>query len=310
MNEEKIYVFSYGTIQDPKFYEPLLGKNVIKHPAVLNGFMKCYDQTNYFLLKKDKYSQVKGTIFEVTVDQLFMLDRWEMFPQYGRFQANVLITDKNEIIENVYVYSKLEAGEWKKVDETMKFSNNPNENDQNMKSFIELEERTKEFPLYDFLFLYKSTKELNENVKTWTHPYVAIMFEGKKDNQLVKYVVHGTIIELTLHNQHFLGFLMFSKKDINSGLDYQALFNNEAKLENFTIKYIPLVQNLNLNYFTENLPWYYLSNKLDKELPQAKLGVANNALELALPVFHIDPWYRLNQMLNAYVRNYENNEGK
>ncbi|AWX69589.1 gamma-glutamylcyclotransferase family protein [[Mycoplasma] anseris] len=305
MTDEKIYVFSYGTIQDPQFYEPLFGKEVKKYPASLNGFIKCKDQTNYFLLKKDTYGVVDGTVFEITKDQLFLIDRWEMFPQYGRFFANVFLKDKNEILENVYVYSKLEVGKWEKVTDSQVFSSDPKANQENLSAFVELEKQIADLPLYDFLFLYKSDKKTNEMIKQLTHPYAALFINWTtKNNEKYSLTSHGIFIELEYENEYYVGYLMFGRKEPNNAIHYSMMFNHELnELQHIDIGYKYLVQPFDLAIFNKQKPAFFLSAREDQNLEEKfKLGIYENCLELICQDFDLDPWKRLNLMLDAFFK--------
>ncbi|MGX9339328.1 gamma-glutamylcyclotransferase family protein [Mycoplasma sp. 332] len=299
--DNKIYLFSYGTIQDELFYKNLLSPDCVRRPALLNGYAKCVDETAYFLLKKDIAHQVKGTLFEITKDELFMIDRWEMFPQYQRFQANVIATDTNEIIENVYVYTKLEFGKYYLATDDMGFSTSPNENEQNLKAFITLEQQTELFPLVDNAILYEISDEEFEKIIHLSHPYVALILDDQKfKNYLVDpYAVLG----IKIHDKKYALLISFGRKNsLNSIFYYHAIENKIEGVE--IIKDIKPLYKFNIDFLLDKKPIKYINLKLDKTIEKPKFGVFEDiAYEITLNDFDIDPFRRLDIIIHTLEEN-------
>ncbi|ENY68733.1 Hypothetical protein MAU_5310 [Metamycoplasma auris 15026] len=304
MNKKNtIYLFSYGTIQDELFYKNLLSENVVRRPAILNGYAKCIDDSEYFLLKKDISHQVKGTLFEITEEELFMIDRWEMFPQYQRFQANIIATDTNEIIEDVYVYTRLEYGKYYLAPEEMQFSKSPNENEQNLKAFIALEKESKDFPLLDNAILFEVSDEELEKLNTLTHPYLALIL----DDQINKnYLVEPySVFALKIKNKSYALLISFGRKNnLNSIFYYQAF---ESKINGVEVQRTlkPLYE-FNLDFLADRKPFKYISLRRDFNEENPKLGeYENKAYEIVLKDFDIDPFKRLDLIIRTLEENIE-----
>ena len=306
-DNQKIYIFSYGTVQDPLFYENLFHKDVIKHKAVLNGFAKCIDDSMYFLLKKDQLSSVEGTVFEITKDELFLVDRWEMFPQYGRFLANVLLTDENKVLENVYVYSKLEFGKYYLAPTEMKYSNNPNANEQNLKGFIELENELKSFPLYNFIFMYEIKKEIYDYFEKLTHPYFALTFSLKERKE--KIILQTMTVAFKDKDKYYVGILMLGRKDFLNAINYYEIFYDLDNHGKFDIEFTPLYDtNMDFSIFKNNKPNYVISLKEDSNINESIVGVHEKAFEITIKNFDIDPWKRFNYLLSVFFDFKEKNK--
>lgn len=299
--EEKVYLFSYGTIQDELFYKNLLSPNCVRRPAILNGYAKCVDETKYFLLKKDIAHQVKGTLFEITKEELFMIDRWEMFPQYQRFQVNVIATDTNEIVENVYVYTKLEYGKYYLATEEMGFSKSPNENELNLQSFIEIEKQTELFPLMDNAILYEVNDDEFEKIIHLTHPYLALVLDDKVNKNYL--VEPYAILAVKLNEKKYALLISFGRKStLNSIFYYHAM---EDKMENAKInrEFKPLY-NFDIEFLNNKKPVKYINLKRDFQLDEPKFGIfEDKAYEITMKDFDIDPFRRLDIMLKVLEDN-------
>ncbi|PZW01466.1 gamma-glutamylcyclotransferase family protein [Metamycoplasma auris] len=304
MNKKNtIYLFSYGTIQDELFYKNLLSENVVRRPAILNGYAKCIDDSEYFLLKKDIAHQVEGTLFEITEEELFMIDRWEMFPQYQRFQANIIATDTNEIIEDVYVYTRLEYGKYYLAPKEMQFSKSPNENEQNLRAFIALEKESADFPLLDNAILFEVSDEELEKLNVLTHPYLALIL----DDQINKnYLVEPySIFALKIKNKNYALLISFGRKNnLNSIFYFQAF---EGKINGVEVQRTlkPLYE-FNLDFLADRKPLKYISLRRDLNENQPKFGeYENKAYEIVLKDFDIDPFKRLDLIIRTLEENIE-----
>ncbi|TPR53260.1 gamma-glutamylcyclotransferase [Metamycoplasma neophronis] len=299
MSEEKIYLFSYGTIQDELFYKNIFHEGTKKVSATLNGYAKCVDETMYFLLKKDMASQVSGSVFEITRDELFAVDRWEMFPQYQRFQVNVLLNETNEILENVWVYTKLEVGKYYLATPDMGFSKNPSENENNINAFIEIENRTKDFALADNILLYEINEEEFKAVNELTHPYFALIIDDKV-NKLFS-LESCALFAIEEGNKKYAALTSFGQKTNLNSIFYYRIFNDlipESKPE-ITIK--PLYKDLQNSFLHTRKPDYFLNHIEDKNLKVSEVGYyENKAFRLSTPNFNILPFRRFDETLKAF----------
>ncbi|WP_369085706.1 gamma-glutamylcyclotransferase family protein [Metamycoplasma spumans] len=299
MSEEKIYLFSYGTIQEELFYKNIFHEGVKKMPAILNGYAKCVDETNYFLLKKDIGSQVEGTVFEITKDELFAVDRWEMFPQYQRMQANVLNLENNEILENVYVYTKLEFGKYYLATEDMGFSVNPNATEENLKSFIELEKRTAQFGISDNILVYELSDEEYDQIKDITHPYFALILDDK-ENKLFSAEPY-TLIGIENDNKKYGMMVSFGQKTGLNSIFYYKAFNGLFPDSKINITFKNLYLELKHDFLTNKKPIYFSSAVVDATKNQDQVGWYQNvAFQVVFKNFNIDPFKRFDQQLQAF----------
>ncbi|WP_373438344.1 gamma-glutamylcyclotransferase family protein [Metamycoplasma equirhinis] len=297
MTDEKIYVFGYGTIQEPLFYENLLGKNVVRHAATLNGYAKCVDETMYFLLKKDMASQVKGTVFEISKDQLFMIDRWEMYPQYQRFQVNVLLNDTNEMLENVYVYTKLETGKYFLATDDLPFSKDPSSTDENVNAFVTLENARKNMPISDTIFLYEISKEKHDEIRALSHPYLALILDDSK-NKLFQ-VDSCVLFAIQEKGKYYATLTSFGNKNGLNSVHYYNIFNNKIEDLNAKITYKPLYD-FDIKFLEENKPNYYLSHREESDSENKVGWFENMAFELVSKSFNLDPLKRYDEILSAF----------
>lgn len=297
MDDNNVYVFSYDALQNEEFYAKLLGENVEHHKARLNGFAKYTDITKFNLLKKEQSSYVDGVVFKVTKDQLFAIDRWVIFPQYGRFLANVLLLDNNEILENVFVYSRLEISKPEKVDENI-IQFNPNADEKNINAFIELENYKKNNPLYDFIFVYKIDKEQSEAIEELTHPFFALSFTLKKDEN-VKIILPVIITTLKNGDDYFAFSIIFGHKEFMNAIAFYDLFYDRLPDEKYNYEYTSLFMNIELP-FLKNKPNYILSLIEDKKATKSEYGVFERAIEYPIKWFDINPWERFNLLLSLF----------
>ncbi|ACF07444.1 Uncharacterised protein [Metamycoplasma arthritidis] len=300
MTNEKIYVFSYGEEQLPIFYEQLFKKDLVKHEAVLNGFIKCVDDSQMLLVKKDRASSIKGTVFEVTRDELFMLDRWKLFPQYGRFRANVLLVKTNEILENVFIYTKLEFGKYYALPEDMQDLQNPSANQDNINAFARYEKMVENFPLFDFAFLFKCSKDEYKYFDEQRFPYATFsaMLNDKEGNVSTAGIKIPTIITAVEFNkEHYLSITIFATKIDLNAIQFAQLYKDSKMSVNLE----PIVAELNLTFFDKKTPDYFLSHTISKTIDDTQVGLYENCLEVLTKEFELDPWDRFNLMLNAFI---------
>ncbi|BAP39561.1 gamma-glutamylcyclotransferase family protein [Metamycoplasma canadense] len=303
--DNKVYVFSYGTIQDELFYKNLLSPSTLRKKAILNGYAKCVDESNYFLLKKDIAYQVKGTLFEITKDELFMIDRWENFPQYQRFQANVILEDTNEIVEDVYVYTKLEFGQYYLADDNLGFSKSPYETEENLNAFIQKEKMTEFLPLLDNGILYEINQEELEKIKSLPHPYLALILDDKENKNYL--VEPYTILAFSNNNnnKHYALLVTFAQKNNMNSIFYYHAFEN--KIENAKIdKFFKPFYDFSLDFLNNKTPIKYINIRRDLGIDEPKFGIfEDKAYEIILNDFDIDHFKRLDIMIKTLEDNIE-----
>lgn len=296
-NDDEIYVFSYDALQMPEFYEKLLGRGIEHHKARLNGFAKYTDITKFHFLKKEQSNYVDGTVFKINKGQLFAIDRWLIFPQYGRFMANVFLLDNNEVLENVFVYSRLEISKPEKVDSNDN-NFNPNTNKENIDAFLELEKHKENNPLYDFAFVYKINKEKHDVIFQLTHPFFALIFsvKGKENAKIILPVIVTT---LEKNGEYFAFSLIFGHKEFMNGISFYDLFYNRIENEKYDFEYQSLFMDLNLEFLNDK-PNFIVSLREDKNTTESEYGVYERAIEYPIKSFDIDPWKRFNILISLF----------
>ena len=298
-----IYFFAYAGEQDEPFYSKMFSPDVKKHPARLNGFAKCKDQSHFLLLKKDPLKSVDGVVFEITKDQLFALDRWNLYPQYGRFAANVILTDTNEIIDNALIYTKLEEGKWEPLsNEEADIYRNPNFDEKNVNGFFALEETLKNYNIHDFALLYKIDKEKFDYINQFTHPFLNFEISIKEEpNALL--LNFGVLMAIQENDEYFAIVQVFGKKEPIEIFHYYQMFYDKIPNFHHSIKFFPTVMDININFLNETKPDYFISYKEDKNLDltsNKNLAIWEKAMELVTNDFNINPWTRFDIILKAF----------
>ncbi|AZZ65203.1 gamma-glutamylcyclotransferase [Metamycoplasma phocicerebrale] len=295
MNNQKIYVFAYASIQDPLFYENLLSNWKTKRPAVLNGYAKCIDSESNLLIKKDNSNKINGFVFEITKEELFMLDRWNKFPHYQRHIVNVMALDTNEMIENVQIYTKLEFGQVYLAPEDEPTLTTIYRNENEMNSFIEIEKLNKNFPIIDNAILYKVNEEQFNKIKNLKHPYLVLIIEDVvKKNYLFE---HYAMIPLELKNEKFALMISFGQnKNLNSKFYYDAWENKDFNTS-INILWKPLYE-FDASFLAKSTPYKYINLRWDLTRKLPLFGAYNDkSFEYLVLDFDIDPLKRLNTLI-------------
>ncbi|RMA77470.1 gamma-glutamyl AIG2-like cyclotransferase [Metamycoplasma subdolum] len=303
----KVYVFSYGTLQDENFYKNIFSPETRKFKATLNGYAKCMDETNYFLIKKDIKSSVVGTVFEITSDELFAIDRWELFPQYSRFLETVYLEDEQDVLEEVYVYTKLEIGKYAIVPKEYLNSKDPRENETNLKSFLEIEKLSKDLPIFDGIFLFEASDEHFELIEKMSHPYFALIFTNNKidEKSPISLILNTTAICIEDSGKKYIALTIFGRKDFATGVHYWSMFFDDEIKDNFEIKLTSLIsqfKDVDKSWFSKDKLKYILTYTKNKEPKQKKLeiGIFQKAFNVQTNIFELDPFERFNRLLTIF----------
>lgn len=89
--ENKEYLFAYGTLSSPTIQMEVLGRTTELFPDSLNGYRKSeiiIEDKHYPLIVPDSTHQVEGFLFEVTKDELKLIDAYET-DAYKRQKVNL-----------------------------------------------------------------------------------------------------------------------------------------------------------------------------------------------------------------------------
>lgn len=73
-------IFAYGTLQDPVIQTAVLGHILQGQPDTLHGFRKStitFGRAAYPIIVADESGSVAGTVYEVTAEELVLLDHYE-----------------------------------------------------------------------------------------------------------------------------------------------------------------------------------------------------------------------------------------
>jgi len=77
---ERESLFIYGTLLEPKVQKEVLGKNPYGSPDTLIGYRVMYHDFGvgvYPIIVPEDYSNVKGSVFQVTSEELKIIDAYE-----------------------------------------------------------------------------------------------------------------------------------------------------------------------------------------------------------------------------------------
>ncbi|MBN4089680.1 gamma-glutamylcyclotransferase family protein [Mycoplasma enhydrae] len=303
MENNKIYIFGYATIQDPRFYEKFISKHTLKRPAILNGYVKCIDSENNFLIKKDNSGHIDGWLFEVSKEELFTIDRWNKYPHYQRHTVNVLATDKNEIIENVEIYTKLELGEVFLAPEDKEILQKLYVNEKELNSFLKLEDMNKNSNLLDKSIIFKLNDADFNKIKNVTHPYMVLVIEDVIKKQYL--FEHYALIPLKLDGMNYALLVSFAQ---NNGLNckfYYDSWENDKFNASLNISWKPLYD-FDGSFIAKLKPDKYINLKWDPNIKMPKLGGYNDkTFEYVISDFDIDPFKRLNLIIGI-LKEYKN----
>ncbi|MBZ0275551.1 MAG: gamma-glutamylcyclotransferase [Anaerolineae bacterium] len=73
-------IFTYGTLQDPVIQQAILGHTMQGRADTLEGFRKsqlAFGREVYPIIVPDPTESVAGIVYEVTADELVMMDHYE-----------------------------------------------------------------------------------------------------------------------------------------------------------------------------------------------------------------------------------------
>ncbi|AXE61025.1 hypothetical protein DA803_02940 [[Mycoplasma] phocae] len=295
----KIYLFAYDEMANIEFFTRLFGLNVTHEKARLTGFIKCVNRDGNFFIKKDTNSFIEGMVFEISKEQLFLADKWKLMPIYDRFLVNVQLIEKNEILENVYVYSKIETSEYKIV---TKSDEEPPKNIsffQNFMNFLSIQNEMNKYDLYDFLFVYKVEPKIKAYYENVDNPVGLISFKNTENHNEIT-TIPSVIVPFEINGNSYLSISVFNRNDYFNAIQYYEMFyqlNDYAKIE---VQFTSFTTNINLDTFKNTKPDFILSLKEDKNISTNKYAEYEKAFELVVPEFKIEHWERFNDLVNFF----------
>ncbi len=103
------WIFSYGTLSHPEYIQLILKRL----PVFTEGILADYDlfihpENQYLFVKPSLGRSVKGQLFEVTTDELKLIDLWEDVPLYKRETIKIK-TGNTEVEAFVYTQNETEG---------------------------------------------------------------------------------------------------------------------------------------------------------------------------------------------------------
>ena len=102
----KILLFSYGTLSNPKYIQLLLKRVPEYTAASLPGYgLFVHPKNGYLFVKPAPNQSVKGQLFEISDQELQLLDRWEEVPLYQR-ELKMVGTGNGQKVE-AFVYTQI-----------------------------------------------------------------------------------------------------------------------------------------------------------------------------------------------------------
>ncbi|AZZ65597.1 gamma-glutamylcyclotransferase [Metamycoplasma phocicerebrale] len=301
MKQEKIYLFAYDELEHLDFFGKLFGLGVINKSARLNGFIKCINPSSEVFIKKDKNSFVKGTLFEITKEQLFLVDKWKLLPKYDRFPVNILLEDNNSIVEDAFVYSKIEFGEFEPF-ENKKELFNINNYRESFNYFLDSQKQ--KLQNFDFVFLYKPSKkdwEYLSQIKT-TNIFIKLTIDNDKNIYNTTYI-STAFCPFVDKGQPYIALAAFNRSDSFNVISYYEIFNNiniNDYGKNIKIEFIDVNKIMDTAFFDKEKPVFFLSNREDKTTEQNKYAFKENVFEYVLKDFDINHWSRFNNLLGLF----------
>ena len=301
LNNETFYVFLYETKEE--IFSKLFNKNTEFHKARLNGYYAATDDLGFKLLKKDRLKYVDGYVYKITKDELFKLDRFLMFPLYGRFEINVITLDTNEILENVLTYSRLELAQPHEVKQDDASSDEVIlKNIEGFNKFADLE---KNEPFYDFILLWEITKEQNQLINENPFPFfnLDIKMKEQQDAEIRNY---GILFTFEHEKKYYAAYTMFAKYSFLSAIDYYNIFyqvpNSFPATYNFIFLYDKYFEGKAKDYefLNQIKPIFFISTRLDLDQKEPTIGVYQKACEFVVNDFNKDHFERYNWLLSAF----------
>ncbi|MBN0970496.1 gamma-glutamylcyclotransferase family protein [Mycoplasma phocoeninasale] len=295
----KIYLFAYDEMKDLEFFTKLFGMDVVHQKARLTGFVKCVNEDGEFFIRRDATSYLEGLVFELNKEQLFFADKWKLLPIYDRFLVNVELTETNEILENVYVYSKIESGNYriaKKEDENQ-------QKDvfliQNFIHFLTIQKRMKQYNLYDFLFIYKIDNETKKYYENISNPNAFISFHDTKARFQTS-IIPCVLVPFSQNNENYVAITIFNRNDYFNAITYYEMFYGLGEYKNIMVELTATDKKIDLAIFKNKKPDFIFSMKEDKKNSEKKFAEYEKAFELVVPEFEIEHWNRFNYLISFF----------
>ena len=110
---KELLLFTYGTLSDPEFIRLLLNRVPEYTGAILHGYeLLVHPQNGYLFVKPKPGSTVKGCFFEITPDELRLIDCWEEVPLYERELKQVFTNEGEKAEAFVYTQNQTEGIPW------------------------------------------------------------------------------------------------------------------------------------------------------------------------------------------------------
>ncbi|QJG66381.1 gamma-glutamylcyclotransferase [Mycoplasma phocoeninasale] len=296
----KIYLFAYDEMKDLEFFTKLFGMDVVHQKARLTGFVKCVNEDGEFFIRRDATSYLEGLVFELNKEQLFFADKWKLLPIYDRFLVNVELTETNEILENVYVYSKIESGNYriaKKEDE-----NQPKDVFliQNFIHFLTIQKRMKQYNLYDFLFIYKIDNETKKYYENISNPNAFISFHDT-EARFQTSIIPCVLVTFNECGQDYIAITIFERNDYFNAISYYEMFYGLGDYKNIRVDLTSVDESISLGAFKNKKPDLILSMKEDKTILEMKYAEYEKAYELVVPEFEVHHWDRFNYLVAFFL---------
>ncbi|MCV3733792.1 hypothetical protein OF363_01930 [Mycoplasma enhydrae] len=304
--QKKFYFFAYDLIEYPEFFNKMFGSNVINKKATLNGFVKCISNDQHYLfIKKDKQGSLKGTLFEISKDQLFLVDRFYNLPLYERFLANVLSNDDNQIIENVYVYTNIQIENYKIINDDFKPSSDYVEKKYTWFKEILEESRNLE-TIYDYTFVYKCNHDEMSQLQSLNSTVSLIeigvtMNNGTQSNILLI----GAINHFVKDTQAYITLSIFNHRQNMNPLFYKDIFmkpSNLSILKEVKLSFVDCSTGKQIEFFNKHKPSVLLSMEYDKRFIKTDgwWTKEKEMMGIKTPEFHEHHWTRYDALLNFF----------
>ncbi|TPD97751.1 gamma-glutamylcyclotransferase family protein [Metamycoplasma equirhinis] len=292
MNNKKIKVFVYDAIVKAENFLAMFGLKIKNEPAKLAGYKSFFNRDKDVFIKKDYSSIVDGVLLELDEANLKRLDKWYLFPYFDRIMLNVL-DENNQIVENVYVYSKIVS-----LEDCISFDSLINPEDkakifngvhENLLKFLEAEKKTKNLPFHDVVFLYELSNEQMQQFKNYKYPYVYIV------NKEFKYNIPAMFLPVTINGFEYLALVAFYRQEQLKAIDYKSFFEKHQIFE-FASKY----KNVDVSILNTTRPFQYLVTSENTALSSEQIATHENTFELMTFDFQLNPWNRFNYLIGVF----------
>ncbi|WP_373437050.1 gamma-glutamylcyclotransferase family protein [Metamycoplasma equirhinis] len=292
MNNKKIKVFVYDAMAKAENFLAMFGLKIKNEPAKLVGYKSFFNRDKDVFIKKDYSSIVDGVLLELDEANLKRLDKWYLFPYFDRIMLNVL-DENNQIVENVYVYSKIVS-----LEDCISFDSLINPEDkakifngvhENLLKFLESEKKTKNLPFHDVVFLYELSNEQMQQFKNYKYPYVYIV------NKEFKYNIPAMFLPVTINGFEYLALVAFYRQEQLKAIDYKSFFEKPQIFE-FASKY----KNVDVSILNTTRPFQYLVTSENTALSSEQIATRENTFELMTFDFQLNPWNRFNYLIGVF----------